>query len=988
MIHALSGRLGATAGGRSEASPNRRLRTADVVAAVALLLIGALYFWHLDGWLINDDEGSYLYAAWRISLGELPYRDFLTPQLPAFLLPGGLLMRLTGPAALPARSLAVLLALGAGVATWATARRLFGPLVALVAGAALLLHPAVFQACRTYRPEPFMLFFATVAVALFARGAFPRVGALDPPSRPWLAAAGAAFGLATLSKLFGPFVMAGCVAWLLADAVRRRRSASAVIGDLLAVAVAWGLVVAVGLGAFMLADRGVYDAVLGHHLRQGSGEPLLKVMGQGVRFYTEVLRQAGNGLLVFVSIAVGWLTWREARRRPGPFAWQLPTLLIFLFMSRQLFPRHIVYLVPAMATLFSLAIAWLATGGTGLTPPGAASASSPSAARGNGSLTPERGRWLAAAVAAGLLVPWLISDWHWAWEWESGTQRLADFVSLMTAPDDIVLSDYSELDFYADRPTTRSAASLSAGAARSGQIGWSRPESPNRLIDELGGVLPPLVIVDTSEDYGHLRFLRDGGAFEEWLAANYGEPVGQIQRHHQLYDVYAPGGELPATAAVFEAGPTLLAAASAPPTAAPGDDVEVITAWQSTGPTSAPLGATVRLVDSSGREWAQGDVLLHASGANSLRVRTTDEWRAGELTSDRLPLEIPVGTPPGEFELTLGLYDSESLAGLNAFDGVGSPIGREVSVGKLTVVPSGLGAANVPPDALDATAEPASPPSELKLLGRGPLPRDRLQAGDMIEIELWWQGPRTDEDRLVHVTLGDPKVGSVAADWSEPLGAPGTGSSAWPDRPTLVRQLVRVPLLAHAAEGDYRLTVSLVDESGAPVGPGATWDLGRVGVMARDPSSITTEPPQVDRPLDARFGSVAELYGVTAPTAVEPGTELAVDLVWRAITTPAVAYKVSVQLLDEAGAVIAQHDSEPAEWSRPTTGWLPGEYIVDRHSMEVPPDAAPGEHSLVAAMYDPRTSARLPVAGADAGGEGSGDSAVPDHASLGIVQLR
>src|SRR5512136_2822752 len=87
------------------------LRLPDLVWVAAFAGLAALYFWRLDAWLINDDEGSYLYAAWRISLGQLPYRDFLTPQLPAFLLPGGLLMHFLGPSAWGARGLAVALTL-------------------------------------------------------------------------------------------------------------------------------------------------------------------------------------------------------------------------------------------------------------------------------------------------------------------------------------------------------------------------------------------------------------------------------------------------------------------------------------------------------------------------------------------------------------------------------------------------------------------------------------------------------------------------------------------------------------------------------------------------------------------------------------------------------------------------------------------------------------------------------------------------------------
>ena len=71
----------------------------DVAALVAVVALAVFYSRHLTSWLVNDDEGSYLYAAWRLALGERPYRDFLTPQLPAFLLPGGAVMAVAGTVA-------------------------------------------------------------------------------------------------------------------------------------------------------------------------------------------------------------------------------------------------------------------------------------------------------------------------------------------------------------------------------------------------------------------------------------------------------------------------------------------------------------------------------------------------------------------------------------------------------------------------------------------------------------------------------------------------------------------------------------------------------------------------------------------------------------------------------------------------------------------------------------------------------------------------
>jgi hypothetical protein len=57
----------------------------------------------------------------------------------------------------------------------------------------------------------------------------------------------------------------------------------------------------------------------------------------------------------------------------------------------------------------------------------------------------------------------------------------------------------------------------------------------------------------------------------------------------------------------------------------------------------------------------------------------------------------------------------------------------------------------------------------------------------------------------------------------------------------------------------------------------------------------------------------------------------------------------------------------PAGWTRPTTGWLPGEVIVDTHTLAIPPDAPAGTYTLQSGLYDPDTGVRLADAtGADA----------------------
>jgi 4-amino-4-deoxy-L-arabinose transferase-like glycosyltransferase len=955
----------------------RRPRRADLVWAAVFAAIAALYAWRLEAWRINDDEGSYLYAAWRISLGELPYRDFLTPQLPAFLVPGGLLMRLFGPTALVARALAVVLTLGTGWLTWATARRLFGPAVALLAGTAALLHPTVFLDYRTYRPDPFMLFFAAAGVWLFARGVLPRPAAADPPDRRYLALAGAAFGLATLAKLFGPLPLGACLAWLVVDAWQRRRPVRPLAGDMVATLLPAVVVVAAGLGAFALVTPGVLDDVVGHHLRQGAGLSPWQVVTKGIAFYTQFLRYDNNALLAAVAIAVA-LTARGRRdRRVLLLAWQIPTALAFLAISRALFVRHLVYLVPALGTLLAVGAGWLADGagdggsgtdGAGFVRPG---------------LRRTPWRWLTGALVAGLLVPWLINDWHQAWEWETGTRRAGDFISLVTPPDDLVLSDYSELNFYARRPTTYAGASLSEGAVAGGQTSWASPESAHRLRDELGGRLPRLLVLDTATEFAHLGFLPDRDAFLAWVAERYGPPAGYLQRHHQVFAVYAPVDRPLPVVARFAGGPALLAAAPDRASVAPGGAVTVRSAWQAPAASPARLVASIRLRDDAGREWALGDDALHASATSGTRVRTTDAWSPGELVADRTSLVVPPGTPPGSYTLVLGVYRQADLVRLDALDASGQPLGQSIVLGRVTVTPGPA----TPPGAIGRTLDRRlddARAGSLRLLGRGKVPTGTIEAGTTFPLDLWWQTSGPVPDVAARVTLDDATVGALAADATDALGIPGAGTSTWPRGGIAVRQLLRVPVRADAASGTYRLGVTPVDGEGTPLGGVGPFDLGTVTVAARDLTAVRTEPPPVGRRLQATLGAVADLYGVDAPTTLAPGAAVTVTLVWRALTTPPVGYKVTVQVAPDTGgaltgAPVAQHDGEPDAWRRPTTTWLPGEYVIDAHPLMLPRDLAPGRYVLVAGMYHPETLVRLPVTGADGAG---------DVVRVGVVEVR
>jgi len=78
------------------------------------------------------------------------------------------------------------------------------------------------------------------------------------------------------------------------------------------------------------------------------------------------------------------------------------------------------------------------------------------------------------------------------------------------------------------------------------------------------------------------------------------------------------------------------------------------------------------------------------------------------------------------------------------------------------------------------------------------------------------------------------------------------------------------------------------------------------------------------------------------------------------LKTPEKSYSVFVHISD-ADRVWAQSDGVPQNWSRPTTGWVEGEYVVDERAITLPPDAPRGEYVIYVGMADAVTGERVKI---------------------------
>jgi hypothetical protein len=122
------------------------------------------------------------------------------------------------------------------------------------------------------------------------------------------------------------------------------------------------------------------------------------------------------------------------------------------------------------------------------------------------------------------------------------------------------------------------------------------------------------------------------------------------------------------------------------------------------------------------------------------------------------------------------------------------------------------------------------------------------------------------------------------------------------------------------------------------------------------------EPPEIDYPLEAKFGDDIRLLGYDLDTSRSvPNGELGLTLYWQAINTPADSYTVFNHLAGSDGQIWGQLDSPPISDAWLTSTWLPGEVIFDERVIPIRPNAPLGTYSLIAGLYTAHDGKRLPV---------------------------
>ena len=136
--------------------------------------------------------------------------------------------------------------------------------------------------------------------------------------------------------------------------------------------------------------------------------------------------------------------------------------------------------------------------------------------------------------------------------------------------------------------------------------------------------------------------------------------------------------------------------------------------------------------------------------------------------------------------------------------------------------------------------------------------------------------------------------------------------------------------------------------------------------------------PAYRYPVAGKFGDKLELvetaYGDASgrgdPHArqVPSGQKIWLVLHWRALDYMSQEYKASVRLVDSRGHTVTQADNFLASrWHLGTSGWQPGEDVLDYYLLPVEPGTVPAEYSLEVKVYAAATQQLLPFTSEDSG---------------------
>ncbi len=227
-------------------------------------------------------------------------------------------------------------------------------------------------------------------------------------------------------------------------------------------------------------------------------------------------------------------------------------------------------------------------------------------------------------------------------------------------------------------------------------------------------------------------------------------------------------------------------------------------------------------------------------------------------------------------------------------------------------------------------------------------------AGQSVRVTLYWRvlaRPPAD-DHLVFIHLRD----AWGLHWagSDPFDYP---SSEWTPGQIIVQQR-DIPLSPFAPPGNYELVVGVASRSQNVRLPrldaqgrvaGTTITLGPAVVY---PASAPAQAPQVQTPVQARFGSL-RLLGLNHDlTTLRQGDILYMGLFWQAdASLPDLDVSLTLEPVGGGDSLLLSRN-RPVHGAWPTDRWATGSVVLDRYNVTIPHDAPAGAYTLTLTVFE------------------------------------
>jgi 4-amino-4-deoxy-L-arabinose transferase-like glycosyltransferase len=313
--------------------------------------------------------------------------------------------------------------------------------------------------------------------------------------------------------------------------------------------------------------------------------------------------------------------------------------------------------------------------------------------------------------------------------------------------------------------------------------------------------------------------------------------------------------------------------------------------------------------------------------------RTTRQLQPGERAMAYPLLRLPVGTPIGDYDVRLRIYDEVNAPSGFDLTSPESPIAsKDLQLGVWSLQ-QGAQWLKVNRESHLSIRQEIPAGQAMNLIGfiGGTRIPPTVYNGEIIPLTLLWRG----DAALPYLLLTDTNDR-----WEVEIPALEQPN----DDLTLDWRTVQVPLDAVPGTAELRLLDGTV-----------------IANYQVDALSFLAEEPVYDTAVNIEIPNVGTLIGYSFEVA-DHTQPFPVTLVWRVgEIAPQSAYTVFVQLLDAQGQLIAQSDSVPSQGTRPTNGWRPGEYIIDAHTLTFNDRAEVGTARLIVGLYDTLTGVRVPI---------------------------